>query len=333
MRLAGQSSVHRDVVVIGGSAGAVQALDTVVRGLPSDFPAAVLIVVHSGPSSPALLPEILSRAGPLPARFADTGTPIEPGRILVAPADHHMLATRRGIVLTRGARENHHRPAVDPLFRSAAATFGTRVVGVILSGNLDDGTAGLSAVQRCGGLTVVQDENDAPYPSMPASARANVSIDHTAPAAAIARLLVRATGEPAGHEQATRPALVEAEAAMEEGQIDDADLLDRVGERTMLSCPECQGALWELQDDVLRFRCHVGHAYNRASLDLLKARELEDALWAAIRGFGESAHIAEKIARRQSGPDAERFQARARAAREHAALLRRVIDGLPVLAD
>jgi two-component system chemotaxis response regulator CheB len=325
--------VHRDVVVIGGSAGAVPTLGTVVAGLPAGFPAAVLVVVHAGPRSPALLPEILGRAGPLPARFADTGLPIEPGQILVAPADYHMLATRRGVVLTRGARENFQRPAVDPLFRSAAVTFGARVVGVILSGNLDDGTAGLSAVQRCGGLTIVQDERDAAYPSMPASARANVAVDHTAPAAAIAPLLVQAASEPVPPAEPRSPTLVEAEAAMDEGQIDDADLLDRLGERTMLSCPDCQGALWELQDDVLRFRCHVGHAFNPATLDTRKTRELEDALWAAIRGFGETAHIAEKIARRQTGDEAARFDERARKARGQAALLRKVIEGLPVVGE
>ena len=320
-------------MVIGGSAGALQALNTVVRALPAEFPAAVLVVVHAGLRSPALLPEILGRAGPLPARFAATGVPIEPGRILVAPADRHMLATRRGVVLTRGARENFHRPAVDPLFRSAAVTYGTRLIGVILSGDLDDGTAGLSAVHRCGGLTIVQEERDAAYPSMPASARANVPVDHTAAAAEIARLLVQATSEPVTDVQPKDSVLAEAEAAMVEGQIDDADLLDRLGQRTMLSCPDCQGALWELQDDVLRFRCHVGHAYNPATLDSLKTRELEDALWAAIRGFGESAHIAEKVARRQSGVEAERFDERARKAREQAALLRRVIESLPVVAD
>jgi two-component system, chemotaxis family, protein-glutamate methylesterase/glutaminase len=325
--------MRRDVVVIGGSAGAVEVLRTVVGSLPADFPAAVLIVVHAGPRSPALLPDILGRAGPLPARFADTGVPIQPGQILVAPADHHMLATQRGVVLTRGARENFQRPSVDPLFRSAAVAFGTRVVGVIVSGNLDDGTAGLSAVQRCGGLTIVQDERDAAYPSMPASAGANVPVDHTAPAAAIASLLVRATTEPGPDVQPKNPTLVEAEAAMDVGQVDDADLLDRLGERTMLSCPDCQGALWELQDDVLRFRCHIGHAYNPATIDSLKTRELEDALWAAIRGFGETAHIADKIARRQSGEEAARFDARAGKAREQAALLRRVIEGLPVVAD
>jgi two-component system, chemotaxis family, protein-glutamate methylesterase/glutaminase len=327
-----EGTMRRDVVVIGGSAGAVETLRTVVARLPADFSAAVLIVVHAGPRSPALLPEILGRAGPLPARFADTGVAIQPGQILVAPADHHMLATRGGVVLTRGARENFQRPAVDPLFRSAAVTFGSRVVGVILSGNLDDGTAGLSAVQRCGGLTVVQDERDAAYPSMPASARANVPVDHAAPAAEIASLLVRATTEAIPDAEPTNQTTIEAEAAMDVGQLDDADLLDRLGERTLLSCPECQGALWELQDDVLRFRCHVGHAYNPVTLDALKTRELEDALWAAVRGFGETAHVADKIARRHSGEDAVRFAERARTARAQADLLRQVIGALPVFA-
>lgn len=323
--------MRRDVVVIGGSAGGVRALETLVRGLPPDFEPAMLVALHASEHGPGLLPEILTRASDLPARFAADGDKVVPRQILVAPAGRHMLVTPSGIALTRGARENGQRPAVDPLFRSAAVVYGPRVVGVILSGHLDDGTVGLSAVQRCGGLAIVQDEKDAAYPSMPASARAHVSVDHAAPAAALGDLLGRVTSAEITASETPPPTLFEAETAMDRGQIDDADLLDRLGERTILSCPECQGALWELSDDVLRFRCHVGHAYNPAALDSFQTRALEDALWAAIRGFGESAYIAERVARRQPAGESEKFEERARRAREHAARLRKVIDTLPVV--
>jgi two-component system chemotaxis response regulator CheB len=323
--------VRRDVVVIGGSAGGVGALDTLVRGLPRDFDAAMLVALHTAEHGPGLLPEILGRSSPVPARFANEGDPVEPGRILVAPPGRHMLVTRSGIALTRGAHENRQRPAVDPLFRSAAVVYGPRVVGVILSGQLDDGTVGLSAVQRCGGLAIVQDESDAAYPSMPASARAHVAVEHALPAAALGGLLGRVTSEDLAVAAPPTPTLIEAEAAMDRGQLDDADLLERLGERSLLSCPECHGALWEISDDVLRFRCHVGHAFNPGALGASHTRALEDALWAAIRGFGESAYIAERVARRQPPSEAATFEARARKAREHAALLRKVIDTLPVV--
>jgi two-component system chemotaxis response regulator CheB len=166
---------------------------------------------------------------------------------------------------------------------------------------------------------------------MPASARAHVAVEHALPAAALGDLLGRVTSSELTVATPETPTLVEAEAAMDRGQLDDADLLDRLGERSLLSCPECQGALWELSDDVLRFRCHVGHAYNPEALDASQTRSLEDALWAAIRGFGESAYIAERVARRQPPGEAWRFEDRARKAREHAALLRKVIDSLPVV--
>jgi two-component system chemotaxis response regulator CheB len=210
---------------------------------------------------------------------------------------------------------------------------GPRVVGVILTGELDDGTAGLSAVHRCGGATVVQDPEDAAYPSMPASARAHVAVDHVVRVAEMAALLDRLVREPVESAAWPVPPLAETEAAMTEGQTDDGDLLDRIGERSLLTCPDCRGALWELNDDVLRFRCHVGHAFNAGTLTALQSRSLEDALWAAVRGFGESAYVSEKVARRQPRGEGHAFEARAETARQHAALLRKLIDTLPVLSD
>src|SRR5436190_15696243 len=153
----------RDVVVIGTSAGGIEALQQVARGLPADLPATVLIVIHLPPRSPGLLPRILSRAGPLPAAHAEDGEEIRRGRIYVAPAGFHMLLDDGRIRLVAGARENLHRPAIDPLFRSAAVSHGRRVTGVVLTGALDDGTAGLRAIKRCGGVTVVQDPAEATY--------------------------------------------------------------------------------------------------------------------------------------------------------------------------
>jgi two-component system, chemotaxis family, protein-glutamate methylesterase/glutaminase len=186
-----------DIVVVGASAGGVEALVDLARSVPPDLPAAMFVVLHVPSTGSSALPEILSRQGSLPAAHVKDGEPIELGRIYVAPPDHHLLLRTGHVHLARGPRENGHRPAVDPLFRSAAGEYATRVIGVVLSGALDDGTAGLVAVKGRGGLAVVQEPADALYPAMPGSAIEHVRVDHVLPAAAMGPLLARLTLEPA----------------------------------------------------------------------------------------------------------------------------------------
>src|SRR5207248_1020910 len=208
-----------DLIVVGASAGGIEALQQLLGELPADLPAALCVVVHIPANSPGVLPRILSRAGPLPAAHPLDGEPLRYGRVYVAPPDQHLLLRRGALCLTRGPRENGHRPAVDPLFRSAALALGRRVVGVVLSGNLDDGTAGLQAVKRRGGVTVVQDPADALFTGMPESAVQNVRIDHVLPVAAIAPLLVQLAQQTASEEGAT----VMPEEMENEARIADMD--------------------------------------------------------------------------------------------------------------
>ena len=323
----------RDIIVIGASAGGVEALQRLVAGFPGDLPATVFLVLHVSPGTPSVLPDILSRAGPLPAVHAQDGEAPRRGRIYVAPSDHHLLVRADRLRLTRGARENMHRPAIDPLFRSAAVAFGPRVIGVVLTGFLDDGTAGLSAVKRCGGVAVVQGPADAAYPEMPAAALKHVAVDHSVPLREMAALLVRLVGEPVGGPGPPTPLTVQAEDAMTERQTDERAVLDRIGSRSTITCPECNGTLWELKDDPVQFRCHVGHAYSPRTLVAEHSRRVEDALWAAIRGFEENATIAERLATRVEGRGGDalvRLSDRARTAKAHADVLRKVIDTLPV---
>lgn len=323
----------RDIIVIGASAGGVDTLQRLVAGLPRDLPATVFLALHVSPGAPGILPQILSRAGPLPAAHARDGEVHKKGNIYVAPPDHHLLVRNGTMRLTRGARENLNRPAIDPLFRSAAVAFGSRVIGVVLTGFLDDGTAGLSAVKRCGGVAVVQDPADAAYPSMPAAALKNVAVDHSVPIGAMAELLTRLVAAPVKGPGPPAPAGVKAEDAMTEKQTDEEDVLDRIGSRSTVTCPECNGTLWELRDDPVQFRCHVGHAFSPRTLVSEHTRRLEDALWAAVRGFEEKSTIAERVAARVEGRDPEaleRLRGRARTAKEHARVLREVIDTLPV---
>ena len=212
----------RDLVVVGASAGGVEALRELVRGLPADFPAAIFVVVHIPTNSPSMLPHILSRSGLLPAAHATDGEPIKRGRIYVAPPNHHLLVKPGAAWVMYGPKENDHRPAIDPLFRTAARSYRNRVVGVVLSGNLNDGSRGLSLVKELGGLAVVQEPDDARYPGMPAAAIELVDVDHVLPITALADLLVRLTREPISEVAVPRPDDVESErpgTRADEGEV------------------------------------------------------------------------------------------------------------------
>ncbi len=186
-----------DVIVVGASAGGVEALDRLVAALPDDLPASLFVVLHVPPTGRSALPDILRRHCRLPVAHAIDGEAVKPGQVYVAPPDQHLLVADGQVRLGRGARENGHRPAIDPLFRSAAREYGPRVVGVVLSGVLDDGTAGLAAVKAGGGVAIVQEPADAMYPAMPQHALENVAVDHVLAAGEIAAALDRLAREPA----------------------------------------------------------------------------------------------------------------------------------------
>jgi two-component system chemotaxis response regulator CheB len=246
----------RDVVVVGGSAGGVEAMARLVAGLPADFPGALFFVLHLPAQASSALPTILARHGPLPAHHAVDGERVEPGQIYVAPPDHHLIVDRGVVRLGRGPRENRHRPSIDVLFRSAARAYGPRVVGVVLSGTLDDGTAGLATIKRLGGAAIVQDPEDALMPSMPMSALEHVEPEHTAAAADIPALLARLAAEPLPERGApTVPDELEKESEIAE--LDPAALEgQRPGRPATFGCPDCGGTLWELEESgLMRFRC------------------------------------------------------------------------------
>jgi two-component system, chemotaxis family, protein-glutamate methylesterase/glutaminase len=208
------------VIAAAASAGGIQALRTLLSGLPGDLDAAVLVVVHLAPSSPRYLPEILGKAGSLPCLHPEQGQKVERARVYIAPPDQHMLVDLRGVIrLSHGPKENRARPAADPLLRSAALAYGPGVIGVILTGYLDDGTAGLMAVKQCGGTTVIQDPADAEVPSMPMSAARQVQIDHQVPLSEMAPLLVRLTYEQSIGGQHVMPnhLKIEADIAAQDG--------------------------------------------------------------------------------------------------------------------
>ena len=319
----------KDIIVIGTSAGGIEALKVLAGGLPRDFGASVFIVLHIAPYGLGILPEILERAGSLPASNARDWGQIEPGHIYVAPPDYHLLVERSGYMrITQGPKENRFRPAVDPLFRSAAHAFGPRVVGVVLTGWLDDGTAGLHALKERGGTAVVQHPEDALAPSMPLSALKHVEVDHCVPLREIAPLLVRLASSPAG-EEGERPVSdrmeTEVRIAMEDKAVDIA----KWGEPSLYACPECHGVLLQLAEGRhVRFRCHTGHAYSPESLMAEMAGKTEDSLWSAVRSVQEQVilmrRLAEHYGSHENGADAEPLLRKAAEMERNADMVRQV---------
>ncbi len=317
---------HRDIILIGASAGGVQALSKVIGGFPADFPAAVFVVLHISPYGRSSMPIILSRAGKLPAVHATDGEPVQMGRVYVAPPDQHLVLQDGFVRLSRAPTENAQRPAVDVLFRTGAQSYGRRAIGVVLTGTLDDGTAGLAVVKRHGGTAVVQEPEEAEYPSMPQSAIANVDVDHVLPLDGIAPLLVELIREPL-EEPEPEPEDLDMKEELEHGQDHEEK-----GFPSDLTCPECGGSLRESRvEDIVHFRCRTGHAYSPETLLVKQDDVVEAALWAAVRSLQENAALARRMERRLSqgsrlGPGAEqRYQTRAEEAERHAEVLRRML--------
>lgn len=290
------------IVVIGGSFGAIDALKIILADLPADFPAAILIVTHIGAHG-SILPEILGPHTALQVRHAIDGQPILPGRVLLGPADEHLTVVTDGqrsyVRLLHGPKENHCRPAIDPLFRTAAAAYGLDTIGVVLTGYLDDGTVGLQAIKARGGYAIVQDPAEAQAPDMPSSALRHVNVDRTLGVGEIGQALVELTGT--GTQGGGVPPHVVATSGVPDwidienrfsGRDCDMDDLEQIGTRSALTCPECNGALWEIHlSGPTRYRCHTGHAFTASVLAALQSDAVEDALWGAIRALHEQERL------------------------------------------
>ncbi|HEX8551271.1 MAG TPA: chemotaxis protein CheB [Abditibacteriaceae bacterium] len=324
--------MNRDIVVIGASAGGVECLTEIVRGLPADFPAAVFVVLHISPHSMSVLPQILERSGHLPAIHPTDGDPIQRGRIYIAPPDHHLLIEGSCVRVLRGPRENGHRPAVDPLFRTAARYYGPRVIGVVVSGALDDGTAGLMAVKARSGLALVQNPREALHHGMPDSAVQNVEVDQILSLKEIAPALVELVAETVEVQSSPVTEAMKMETDIMGTDMGLVDHDERPGVPSSYTCPECHGALYELADGkMVRYRCRVGHAFSPDSLLAEQAQSLEAALWIALRALEESSSLARRVADRakanHQGMPASRFEERAAEADLHAAAIRDVLLG------
>lgn len=329
------------LVVIGASTGGVEALSRLVAALPPRFPAAVLIVMHIG-AHESILPALLARNSALPVRAAAHGDVIEAGRVLVAPPDFHLTLRRHAgacrVVLARTAKENYTRPAIDPLFRSAAALYGRRAIGVILTGALDDGTAGLAAIKACGGGAIVQDPAEALAPDMPLSAIENVAVDYVVRLDDIAATLLRLI-EANAHAGGAMPetndipqwVTLENRFAVEGVEMVGLDALAKL---STFTCPECNGTLWELNDQrPRRFRCHTGHAYTERNLLAYQSELVENSVWYAVRALQEKhmllSRMADEALLKDQTAIATEYRAEADKAQRGAEVLRHLIAGLP----
>lgn len=317
---------NHDIVVIGASAGGLDVIKHVLRDLPADLPASIFIVTHIGATSH--LAAILEQASPMPVVPARGGLTIERGRVYVAVPGVHLLLHDAHILLRRGPRENLSRPAIDPLFRTAACTFGGRVIGVVLSGALNDGSAGLRAIAQCGGITVVQEPAEATFPEMPLSAIRHVGVDHIVSMRGMGALLNRLVREPAG-ETPEIPEEIRLEAAIAAQELRGMASEDKLGTPSRFTCPECHGALWEIDDgSLLRYRCHVGHAFTGQAMLAAQGERTEEMLWSLMRAHQERAALARRLAVQERAENrlqsAEMLEERAKGCDEDAA----VVEGL-----
>jgi two-component system chemotaxis response regulator CheB len=322
----------RDIVVLGASAGGIEALVRVLQDV-GDADAAFVVVVHMAADARTALPHIVHRETGLPCELAEDGAELEPGTVLIAPPGRHTLVCRGTVAVVNAPRENRARPAIDPLFRSAAAAYGPRVIAVALSGVLDDGTAGASAVRRNGGIVVVQSPADALFADMPRNVIEHVGADHVLPSAEIGDLLRTLTDEEVEDQMAaddrTDPALA-----------DQAELLRQAerGRITQFTCPECSGTLWEVDEHgIIRYRCRVGHVYSPDALRAAQTDGVETALWIAMRALEEQAGLTRRTAERSRSlgttASAGRFERRAEEVEAHARVIRRLLDELTALRE
>lgn len=323
--------MRKDIIVIGASAGGVDALKLLFAALPRDFDASLFVVVHTSPESPGLLADILNHVGPLTATAVRSTERIQPGRVYVASPDYHLIVEPGLARATRGPKENRFRPAVDPLFRSAAQTYGPRVIGVVLTGALDDGSAGLWAVKQLGGTAVVQDPHDAIAPSMPRNALERVAVDHCVPLSQIPELLVHLTTDTTDRGAIDMPKHIGIEVDIAKADADalQAGVLE-LGDASKFACPECHGVLLELKEENrIRFRCHTGHAYSPDSLMAEINVAVEEALWNAVRSVQESAllmeHLAHHAASEHGEVAAEGLRLSAEKAKRRAELVRQAV--------
>lgn len=321
------------LIVIGASAGGLEPLKNIISSLPKNFPAALLIVKHISSSAENVLPNILSRVSKLPVIQPGNNHTIEPGHIYIAPPKFHMIIENGKIQLKKGPRINHSIPAIDPLFYSAALHNKSRTIGILLSGLLDDGSAGLLALKKYNGIAIVQDLKEAEYQDMPSNGCRATPVDYCLPAVEIEAVLKKIVNSPININSSNIPdvPLLKTELNMNFTETDsnENDMHD-IGAPSVFSCPECNGVLWQVHDESLeRYRCRVGHAFGLDSLVNNKEKNTDAALWAALRALEEKKNLANNLisrAKKENSKNLKHFQKKAHEVEEHIQTIRKILQ-------
>lgn len=318
----------KKIVVVGASAGGLLALKQLIGQLRKDFPLPILVVQHiSTDATGNVLMNVLNTFNTIKCQHAKPGTTMKAGHLYLAPSDHHLMIDKDlKLLVTKGAQENRARPAIDPLFRSAAVALGNGVIGILLTGYLDDGTAGMKVIKRCGGICIVQDPADADYPDMPQHALNNVKIDYMLPISQMGELLYRLI-----HRKLSKripvPKNILVEAAIAERVLSDLPSVSALGEQVPFNCPGCGGVLWKMvKDKNLRFRCHTGHAYTSAALLAEQTSKIEETMWTALRMFEERKNLLTEIASGRKGVGSKSALERARLSQVHIDRIRLILQ-------
>ncbi len=309
----------KQVIVIGTSAGGLNAVVNVIGQLSKKFPAPILVVQHiSTDATGNVLLNALNKQGNLKCSHASNGTTMKPGNLYLAPSDHHLMVDDdHTLLVTKGAQENRSRPAIDPLFRSAAVVFRSKVIGILLSGYLDDGTAGMMAIKKCGGTCIVQDPADAEYPDMPQNALNQVEVDYCVPLSEMGGLLDQLLSKKSKtNKPIPKDILIEAEIAKR--VLSDLPSVNALGDQVPFNCPGCGGVLWEVGNTYAkRFRCHTGHAYSSAALLAAQTNKIEETMWTALRMFEERKNLLTTMSKQQIGASAKSALERAALSQVH----------------
>jgi len=317
----------KQVVVVGTSAGGFEALISLIKQLPANFPAPILMVMHlSADVNGDFILDALRKNGQLPVKHAEDHEVLKAGQVYLAPSDHHLMIGKKGrILVTKGAQENRSRPGIDPLFRSAAVAYTNRVTGVLLTGYLDDGTAGLMAIQRCGGTCIVQDPKDASYPDMPKNALNQIEADYCASIVEIASVLVQLMGRKFAKAAAV-PQDIMTEAKIAERVLSDLPSVNSLGDQVPFNCPGCGGVLWKIgEGPLLRYRCHTGHAYTAKVLLSEQTNKIEETMWIALRMFEERRNLLVTMAKEKTGRAAKAAAERAQNSQVHIDRIRSIL--------
>ncbi|HET8859975.1 chemotaxis protein CheB [Marivirga sp.] len=323
------------VVVIGTSAGGLEALKKLLSQLPKDFPLSVLIVSHISPDATGnIFLDQLNKLDTLKFEHAKSGNDLKPAIGYLAPSDHHLLISKNcKMLITKGAHENRSRPAIDPLFRSAAVAFGAGVIGILLTGYLDDGTSGMKAIKKCGGICIVQDPEEAEYPDMPRNALNNIKVDYCLPIAEMGSLLSKIIpkrlsqiDKKGNKGKKAIPDDVLTEAKIAERVLSDLSSANKLGDQVPFNCPGCGGVLWKVgKDDDLRFRCHTGHAYTSAFLLAEQTNKIEETMWTALRMFEENKNLLTEMVRGKQGVGSKTAKERVKTTQVHIDRIRAIL--------